>query len=103
MSQLLAPPSRIDSITIERRSEGVAMRLVLLPIESVGTLQFEFDQVLELRFRGDSVELGLVVRLLVEDVSSHGMEKVRFRVSDAEEEFISFSCMTVTSGDLTAP
>jgi hypothetical protein len=40
-------------------------------------------------------ELERVALMLAEDIGARGWEKLRWRVSDAEEEFVSFFCAEI--------
>lgn len=57
-----------------------------------------FRGVRDLRFLGNPTILGGVVILKIEDVSSSGWERIRYRVGDEEEELVSFYCDEMALG-----
>lgn len=93
--QTLAESSRVVRLTLDRMSGELCLRLLLEGAESGADLSLTFFGVSELRFRSERTELMELVLLVVEDLSSRGLEDVRFRVKDSEEEFASFYCREI--------
>lgn len=83
---------RVYHLSLEKAEDGLALTLRMRAASSNRELTVRFAGVTELRFRGPTTDLNGLVRLQLEDVAAAGMEEVRFRVKDYEEEFVSFSC-----------
>ncbi len=87
--------AKVQRVLVERSEEGLTLSIRLADAADHTVVEWYFDGVTELRFRGDSTDLLGLVRLQSEDLASHGWDGVRFRVKDYEEEFVSFYCMAI--------
>lgn len=91
----LAPPSRVVALVLDRDEEELRMTLRLRPDGGGDPLELRFSGVTSLRFRGATVELNEIALLLAEDISTRGLERIRFHVKDYEEELVSFECREI--------
>ena len=91
-SKRLGALSRVLELSLLRDGESLSLFLRMREEGTNEEVRYTFSDVSDLRFRGERTELKELVLLLSEDVSSDGWERVRFRVKDYEEEFISFLC-----------
>lgn len=98
----LTPRSRVLRLVLERRSSELSLNLRLREIDSDRVLEITFGHVSDLRFRRPPT-LSEIVLLLSENVSSFGLERLHYRIKDAEEEFISFWCETIERDADDAP
>jgi hypothetical protein len=91
----LADPSRVVRIAIDRSNDDLTITFHLLPLGASEPIEVRFIGAADVRFRGDRTELKEIVLLMVEDISSRGLEGANFLVKDYEEEFISFVCRKI--------
>lgn len=86
-------PGRIARVVLEQGEGGLSLVVTMRPLDGLRSIVVRFHDVRDLRFRGESVELiSRVVLLLARDMTADGWDGVRYRVSDAEEEFAAFYC-----------
>ena len=89
--------SRVEEVVLAREGEELILRLRLIAEPGGEQTAFTFHDVRDLRFRSQPIDLGGLVVLMKENVINHGWDKVRFRIKDYEEEFISFYCRDYSS------
>jgi hypothetical protein len=87
--------ARVQRVLVERNEDGLTLSLRLADAADHTTVEWHFDGVTELRFRGDSADLLGLVLLQSEDLASRGWEGAKYRVKDYEEEFVSFYCVAI--------
>lgn len=88
----LAEPGRVVSLCLWRTGDELQLRISLLPLGSDGPVNLCFEGVRDVHFRSDRTDLTGIVLLLAEDIGGRGWEGLRYRVTDSEEELISFYC-----------
>ena len=86
-------PVRVVRLLLERNEEGLS--LTLRSDADGAEVELRFVGVSQLRFRGATTGLLGLVLLQYEDIASQGWEDIRFRVTDYEEEFVSFYCADI--------
>ena len=91
----IAEPSRVVGLEVERNELGLSVVLRLAAVDVPRTYVLRFRQVQELRLRSHYTELQGIVLMLAEDISRSGLEGMRWRVKDYEEEFLSFVCAEI--------
>jgi len=91
-SKRLGELSRVLELSLSRDGDELSLFLRMREEGTNAEISYAFSAVSDLRFRGERTELKELVLLLSEDASRDGWERVRFRVKDYEEEFISFLC-----------
>ncbi len=92
----LAKPARVVRVLIERAEKELSLTLTLAYEAAQSVIEWRFEGVTQLRFRGDCTDLLNVVVLQCDDIRNQGWEGASYRVRDYEEEFVSFFCMQVT-------
>ena len=96
--------ARVQRVLLQRtEDEGLILSLGLVDPKDHTKLNWRFEGVRKLRFRGDFTDLLLLVRLQYEDLAPRGWEDVRYEVKDCEEEFISFYCVAIREVTIEEP
>ena len=95
--------ARVQRVLVERAGEGLTLSLRLSDAADHTEVDWYFDGVTQLRFRGESTDLLNLVLLQSEDLTSNGWDGVRYRVTDYEEEFVSFYCIGIGEGKKPQP
>ena len=87
--------ARVKRVLVERAEEGLSFSLSFADPADQTQVEWRFDGVTQLRFRGEATDLLGLVLLQSEDLTSSGWDGARYRVKDYEEEFVSFYCMAI--------
>jgi hypothetical protein len=92
-------------MVLERIDRGDESELQLDVVMAAGpeaAVCIRFEGVHGLRFLGTTTELTELVVLLAEDVSEQQWQNTAYRVTDAEEEVLSFMCARISSRALAS-
>jgi hypothetical protein len=96
----LAPVGHVVQLGLERKFGGgedsdLVLTVRLRDPRNGEEIAIVFDGVAQLRFRGESVALTELVLFVAEDISGRGWEGLHYRVTDAEEEVVTFLCRSI--------
>lgn len=84
------------SFLLEHGSERMSLTLVFRSDESAADLELHFRGVFDLRFRSEPFYLHQPLPVFrFENIRDRQWQKPKYRVTDVEEEFVSFYCRDV--------
>jgi hypothetical protein len=88
----LAPRAHVVRLALARDEDGLTLTLVLRSVEDAAMCEIAFTGVRELCFRDPDTTLVSSGRFLVADITRHGWDRIRYRVTEVEEGLVAFYC-----------